>query len=170
MDSIVIRGGAVLEGEIQVSGAKNAALPLLFATLLTPERCRLRHVPALADIRTTLKVLQHLGAEVTAAAEGHEVTVEARDLTSTEAPYELVKTMRASFLALGPLLARFGHARVSTPGGCAIGARSTCTSPASRRWGPGSASARATSRRRPGGSAAPPSCSTSPPWARPSSS
>jgi UDP-N-acetylglucosamine 1-carboxyvinyltransferase len=123
MDSIVIRGGAVLEGEIQVSGAKNAALPLLFATLLTPERCRLRHVPALADIRTTLKVLQHLGAEVTAAAEGHEVTVEARDLTSTEAPYELVKTMRASFLALGPLLARFGHARVSTPGGCAIGAR-----------------------------------------------
>ncbi len=123
MDSIVIRGGAVLEGEIQVSGAKNAALPLLFATLLTPERCRLRRVPALADIRTTLKVLQHLGAEVTAAAEGHEVTVEARDLTSTEAPYELVKTMRASFLALGPLLARFGHARVSTPGGCAIGAR-----------------------------------------------
>ena len=123
MDSIVIRGGVVLEGEIEVSGAKNAALPLLFATLLTSERCRLRHVPALADIRTTLKVLQHLGATVTPGAEGHEVTVEARHLTSTEAPYELVKTMRASFLALGPLLARFGHARVSTPGGCAIGAR-----------------------------------------------
>ncbi len=123
MDSIVIRGGVVLEGEVEVSGAKNAALPLLFATLLTPEPCRLRHVPALADIRTTLRVLQHLGAVVTPDAEGHEVTVEARHLTSIEAPYELVKTMRASFLALGPLLARFGHARVSTPGGCAIGAR-----------------------------------------------
>jgi UDP-N-acetylglucosamine 1-carboxyvinyltransferase len=123
MDSIVIRGGVTLEGEVEVSGAKNAALPLLFATLLTPQRCRLRHVPALADIRTTLRVLQHLGAEVTPGAEGHEVSVEARSLTSTEAPYELVRTMRASFLALGPLLARFGHARVSTPGGCAIGAR-----------------------------------------------
>ncbi len=123
MDSILIRGGVVLEGEVEVSGAKNAALPLLFATLLTPEPCRLRHVPALADIRTTLKVLQHLGATVTPGAGGHEVTVEARQLTGTEAPYELVKTMRASFLALGPLLARFGHARVSTPGGCAIGAR-----------------------------------------------
>jgi UDP-N-acetylglucosamine 1-carboxyvinyltransferase len=123
VDSIVIRGGVVLEGEIEVSGAKNAALPLLFATLLTPEPCRLRHVPALADIRTALKVLEHLGAAVTPGAEGHEVTVEARQLTSTEAPYQLVKTMRASFLALGPLLARFGHARVSTPGGCAIGAR-----------------------------------------------
>jgi UDP-N-acetylglucosamine 1-carboxyvinyltransferase len=123
VDSIVIRGGVVLEGEIEVSGAKNAALPLLFATLLTPEPCRLRHVPALADVRTTLKVLEHLGAAVTPGAEGHEVTVEARQLTSTEAPYQLVKTMRASFLALGPLLARFGNARVSTPGGCAIGAR-----------------------------------------------
>jgi UDP-N-acetylglucosamine 1-carboxyvinyltransferase len=123
VDSIVIRGGMVLEGEVEVSGAKNAALPLLFATLLTPEPCRLRHVPALADIRTTLKVLAHLGAEVTPGREGHEVTVEARTLTGTEAPYELVRTMRASFLALGPLLARFGRARVSTPGGCAIGAR-----------------------------------------------
>jgi UDP-N-acetylglucosamine 1-carboxyvinyltransferase len=123
VDSIVIRGGVVLDGEVEVSGAKNAALPLLFATLLTPDRCRLRHVPALADVRTTLRVLEHLGAAVTLGAEGHEVTVEARDLTSTEAPYELVKTMRASFLALGPILARFGHARVSTPGGCAIGAR-----------------------------------------------
>jgi UDP-N-acetylglucosamine 1-carboxyvinyltransferase len=123
VDSIVIRGGVVLEGEIEVSGAKNAALPLLFATLLTPEPCRLRHVPALADIRTTLKVLEHLGAEIAPGDEGHEVTVEARQLSSTEAPYQLVKTMRASFLALGPLLARFGQARVSTPGGCAIGAR-----------------------------------------------
>jgi UDP-N-acetylglucosamine 1-carboxyvinyltransferase len=123
VDSIVIRGGRALEGEVEVSGSKNAALPLLFATLLTPEPCRLRNVPALADIRTTLKVLERLGAEVTPGPEGHEVTVTARNLSSTEAPYELVKTMRASFLALGPLLARFGHARVSTPGGCAIGAR-----------------------------------------------
>ena len=123
MDSIVIRGGRALEGEVDVSGSKNAALPLLFATLLTPEPCRLRNVPALADIRTTLKVLGRLGADVERDPEGHGVTVTARNLSSTEAPYELVKTMRASFLALGPLLARFGHARVSTPGGCAIGAR-----------------------------------------------
>jgi UDP-N-acetylglucosamine 1-carboxyvinyltransferase len=123
MDSIVIEGGTVLEGEVEVSGAKNAALPLLFATLLTPERCVLRHVPALADIRTTLAVLRHLGAEVMESEGGHRVAVEAGVIGCTEAPYELVKTMRASFLALGPLLARFGTARVSTPGGCAIGAR-----------------------------------------------
>src|SRR5215475_8659984 len=123
MDSIVIEGGTVLDGEVEVSGAKNAALPLLFATLLTPERCVLRHVPALADIRTALAVLKHLGAEVAQAENGHEVAVQAGAISCTEAPYELVKTMRASFLALGPLLARFGTARVSTPGGCAIGAR-----------------------------------------------
>ena len=123
MDSIVIEGGTVLEGEVEVSGAKNAALPLLFATLLTPERCVLRHVPALADIRTALAVLKHLGADVAQAENGHEVAVQAGAIGCTEAPYELVKTMRASFLALGPLLARFGTARVSTPGGCAIGAR-----------------------------------------------
>jgi len=123
MDDIVVEGGRRLEGDVVVSGAKNAALPLLFSTLLTPERCVLRHVPALADIRTALAVLRHLGARVTVSPDGHEVMVEARELASTEAPYDLVKTMRASFLVLGPLLARFGHARVSTPGGCAIGAR-----------------------------------------------
>jgi UDP-N-acetylglucosamine 1-carboxyvinyltransferase len=123
VDSIVIRGGAVLQGEVEVSGAKNAALPLLFATLLTPERCTLRHVPALADIRTTLAVLRHLGADVVESADEHEVSVEARTLDRTEAPYDLVRKMRASFLTLGPLLARFGRARVSLPGGCAIGAR-----------------------------------------------
>lgn len=123
MDSIVIRGGARLEGEVTVSGSKNAALPLLFSTLLTRERSIVRNVPALADVRTTLKVLEHLGARVTRSLDGHEVVIEPQDVTCTEAPYELVKTMRASFLALGPLLARFGHARVSTPGGCAIGAR-----------------------------------------------
>jgi len=123
MKEIVVDGGRRLEGDVVVSGSKNAALPLLFSTLLTRERCVLRNVPALADIRTALAVLRHLGAEVTLSPEGHEVIVEARSLGSTEAPYDLVKTMRASFLVLGPLLARFGHARVSTPGGCAIGAR-----------------------------------------------
>src|SRR5262245_16268860 len=123
MDEIVVEGGRHLEGEVLVSGSKNAALPLLFSTLLTKERCVVHNVPALADIRTALAVLRHLGARVAVSPDGHEVVIEARDLTSTEAPYDLVKTMRASFLVLGPLLARFGHARVSTPGGCAIGAR-----------------------------------------------
>jgi UDP-N-acetylglucosamine 1-carboxyvinyltransferase len=123
MKEIVVDGGRRLTGEVVVSGSKNAALPLLFSTLLTRERCVLRNVPALADIKTALAVLRHLGAEVTLSPEGHEVIVEARDVGSTEAPYDLVKTMRASFLVLGPLLARCGHARVSTPGGCAIGAR-----------------------------------------------
>jgi len=123
VDTIVIRGGAILNGEVVVSGSKNAALPLLFSTLLTRERCVLRNVPVLADIRTAMAVLQHLGARVSRSPDGHDVMVEARDVTAMDAPYELVKTMRASFLVLGPLLARFGRARVSTPGGCAIGAR-----------------------------------------------
>ena len=123
MDSIVIKGGAILNGELVVSGSKNAALPLLFSTLLTRERCVLHNVPALADIRTALAVLRHLGARVSQSSDGHDVVIEARDIGAVDAPYELVKTMRASFLVLGPLLARFGRARVSTPGGCAIGAR-----------------------------------------------
>ena len=123
MDTIVIRGGAVLGGEVTVSGSKNAALPLLFSTLLTPRRCVIRNVPVLRDIRTAVAVLRQLGARVSPSGDGHEITVDARDVDRTEAPYELVKTMRASFLVLGPLLARFGRARVSTPGGCAIGAR-----------------------------------------------
>jgi len=123
MDTIVIRGGAELEGEVVLSGSKNAALPVLFATLLTRERSVVRNVPALADVRTTIQVLEHLGARVTQSPDGHEVVVEPGAVACSEAPYELVKTMRASFLVLGPLLARFGHARVSTPGGCAIGAR-----------------------------------------------
>ena len=123
METIVIKGGAQLGGEVVVSGSKNAALPLLFSTLLTPERVVIRNVPALADVHTAIQVLRHLGARVSRSPDGHEVAVEARDIGCTEAPYDLVKTMRASFLVLGPLLARFGHARVSTPGGCAIGAR-----------------------------------------------
>jgi UDP-N-acetylglucosamine 1-carboxyvinyltransferase len=122
VDKIVVRGGRPLAGEVQVSGSKNAALPLLFASLLTDEPCRFRNVPELADVRTTIRLLQGLGVEL-CGQEGHAVTLRARSLSSYEAPYDLVKTMRASFLALGPLLAREGRARVSTPGGCAIGAR-----------------------------------------------
>jgi len=121
MDKILIRGGKRLAGEVEVAGAKNAALPILFATLLTPEPCVLRNLPDVVDVRTTLHLLEDLGAQV--QRENGYVRIEAARLTGREARYELVKTMRASFLVLGPLLARFGNARVSTPGGCAIGAR-----------------------------------------------
>ncbi|MBI3302939.1 MAG: UDP-N-acetylglucosamine 1-carboxyvinyltransferase [Deltaproteobacteria bacterium] len=122
MDKIVVRGGVPLRGEIAVSGSKNATLPLLFASLLTEDECRLGRVPQLADIRTTLRLLRDLGVQYDWLSDS-EVAVTARTVRHLEAPYELVKTMRASFLVLGPLLARFGRARVSTPGGCAIGAR-----------------------------------------------
>lgn len=121
MDTIVVRGGARLCGEVTVDGAKNAALPVLFAALLTDEPCVFRNVPQVVDVKTALRLLADLGAEV--KQEGSTVYVRARHLRSVEAPYDLVKTMRASFLVLGPLLARVGRARVSTPGGCAIGAR-----------------------------------------------
>ncbi|MFP6665083.1 MAG: UDP-N-acetylglucosamine 1-carboxyvinyltransferase [Deltaproteobacteria bacterium] len=121
MDEIIIGGGRRLCGEVQVSGAKNAALPILFATLLTPEVSRVTNVPDVADCRTTARLLAKLGAEV--SVEGDTVTVAAARIEECEANYDLVKTMRASFLAMGPLLARFGHARVATPGGCAIGSR-----------------------------------------------
>lgn len=121
MDKILIRGGRRLKGEVAVDGAKNAALPILLATLLTPERCTFANVPRVVDVSTTLRLLADLGARID---EGDGViSVQAERLARLEAQYELVKTMRASFLALGPLLARFGHARVSTPGGCAIGSR-----------------------------------------------
>lgn len=122
MDKIVVRGGVPLRGEIAVSGSKNAALPLLFASLLTEEECRLSRVPQLIDIRTTLRLLRDLGVQHDWLSD-QEVALTAKTVRQYEAPYELVKTMRASFLVLGPLLARFGKARVSTPGGCAIGAR-----------------------------------------------
>src|SRR5207237_1587489 len=122
MDKIVVRGGVPLRGEIAVSGSKNAALPLLFASLLTEDECRLGQVPQLVDIRTALRLLHDLGVEYDWLSDS-EVALNARTVRHLEAPYELVKTMRASFLVLGPLLARFGRARVSTPGGCAIGAR-----------------------------------------------
>lgn len=121
MEKIVIKGGVSLAGEVQVSGAKNSALPLLFATLLADGQSEICNIPHLRDINTAVKLLSELGAEVGFNADC--VKVDATKLRSVEAPYDLVKTMRASVLVLGPLLARFGHARVSLPGGCAIGAR-----------------------------------------------
>jgi UDP-N-acetylglucosamine 1-carboxyvinyltransferase len=128
MDKLLIRGGRRLAGEVVISGAKNAALPELCATLLVGGPVTLHNVPKLQDVATTLKLLRGMGAAVTwgAKEEGgriDEVVVDASSLTSQEAPYELVKTMRASILVLGPLLARFGKAIVSLPGGCAIGSR-----------------------------------------------
>jgi UDP-N-acetylglucosamine 1-carboxyvinyltransferase len=122
MQKIVVKGGRPLRGTVRAGGSKNAGLPLLFAALLTGERCRLRGLPLVADVTTTLRLFDRLGVLVGDDEEG-AIVVEAPRLTSVEAPYELVKTMRASFLALGPVLARTGRARVSTPGGCAIGSR-----------------------------------------------
>ncbi|PLX98012.1 MAG: UDP-N-acetylglucosamine 1-carboxyvinyltransferase [Desulfuromonas sp.] len=121
MDKIVIHGGKRLQGEITLSGAKNSALPLLFATLLAGGDHRLRNVPQLRDIDTAGKLLEILGADV--QREGNQFAIEAGGIRSVEAPYDLVRTMRASVLVLGPLVSRLGHARVSLPGGCAIGAR-----------------------------------------------
>ena len=124
MDKLRIRGGRRLEGEVAISGAKNAALPELCAALLTAEPVTLANVPRLQDVTTMLKLLRSMGVAAERRAERtRRVTLDAGDLTSREAPYELVKTMRASILVLGPLLARFGEARVSLPGGCAIGSR-----------------------------------------------
>ena len=121
MDKFRILGPVSLAGEVNISGAKNSALPCLAAALLTREPVRLTNVPDVRDIRTMEKVLQHIGAFV--SADPSEVTIEAREIGKGEAPYELVKTMRASVLVLGPLLARAGSVRVSLPGGCAIGVR-----------------------------------------------
>src|SRR5690606_27700865 len=121
MDKLLIEGNGPLHGDIQVSGAKNAALPILCAGLLTAEDVHLSNVPNLQDVRTMLRLLRQMG--VRAEQEGESVLLNGAGINSPEAPYELVKTMRASILVLGPLLARFGEARVSLPGGCAIGAR-----------------------------------------------
>ncbi len=116
-------GGSRLEGSVGISGAKNAALPILFATLLSTEKSTIRNVPALADIRTTLKVLEALGVRTSFDENSHTILADGTLIESIEAPYDLVRTMRASVLTLGPLLARKGEAKVSLPGGCAIGAR-----------------------------------------------
>jgi UDP-N-acetylglucosamine 1-carboxyvinyltransferase len=121
MDALVIQGGRPLSGRVAISGAKNAALPVMAATLLAPGVHRLRNVPDLRDTRTFAEVLSKLGARVT--FEGDLCTIDSTKLDSVEAPYELVKTMRASIYVLGPLLARMGGARVSLPGGCAWGPR-----------------------------------------------
>ena len=122
MDKFLIRGGKPLQGKIEISGAKNSALPCLAATLLTPETVILHNVPYVKDLITQRRLLEDLGATVlTPELRTHKVT--ANNIQVYEAPYELVKTMRASVLALGPLLARFGQAKVSLPGGCAIGTR-----------------------------------------------
>jgi UDP-N-acetylglucosamine 1-carboxyvinyltransferase len=124
MDKLLIRGGRRLEGEIAIAGAKNAALPELCAALLVGEPVVLANVPHLQDVATTLKVLRTMGAQAERSTDRpDEVVIDASGPITPEAPYELVKTMRASILVLGPLLARFGRATVSLPGGCAIGSR-----------------------------------------------
>jgi UDP-N-acetylglucosamine 1-carboxyvinyltransferase len=121
MDKLLIHGGHRLHGEIPVSGAKNAALPILCASLLVPGPVQVDNVPMLQDVRTTLALLGRMG--VRSSLEAGRVTLDASQVSHLEAPYDLVKTMRASILVLGPLVARFGEARVSLPGGCAIGQR-----------------------------------------------
>ncbi len=121
MDKLLIEGGVALSGEVAISGAKNAALPLLCAALLSREPLTLTNVPDLNDIGTMLRLLQQMGVKTT--REGNVVTLDASGLDNPVAPYEMVKTMRASILVLGPLVARCGEAKVSLPGGCAIGAR-----------------------------------------------
>jgi len=125
MDKFKITGGRPLSGRVMVSGAKNAALPALTAALLTEERVVLHNIPRVRDISTMRSLLEDLGVDssVTHEAHGNRIEIEARQLLNSVAPYELVKQMRASILVLGPLVARFGQARVSLPGGCAIGVR-----------------------------------------------
>jgi len=123
MDTLLIEGGAHLSGEFRASGAKNAALPCLTATLLTSQPVRLTNVPALRDIRTMTALLAEMGARLAWDEATGEVAIDCSGVFRLEAPYDLVRTMRASVLCLGPLVARYGHARVSLPGGCAIGER-----------------------------------------------
>ncbi len=121
MDYLSIKGPVRLEGEVEISGAKNAALPLIAATLLSDEPCTIENVPEVADIHTLLKLFGKLGSRF--IFEDHTLTIDNEAIENTRATYEIVKTMRASILVLGPLLARFGHCEVSLPGGCAIGQR-----------------------------------------------
>src|SRR5580704_11940103 len=124
MDRFKIQGGRRLEGTVRISGAKNAALPAMAAALLTSEPVRLQNIPHVRDIITMAKLLAHMRCRVESPdIPPSEFIIEAQTVSHAEAPYELVKTMRASVLTLGPLVARFGYARVSLPGGCAIGAR-----------------------------------------------
>lgn len=121
MQKLAIQGGSPLHGEVMISGAKNAALPIMCASLLSAEPLHLSNVPDLHDVATMLKLLQQMG--VSADVQGEQMTLHGAHVNKLEAPYDMVKTMRASVLVLGPLVARFGEARVSLPGGCAIGSR-----------------------------------------------
>src|SRR5690348_12372061 len=124
MDRFKIHGGRPLNGTVQISGAKNAALPAMAAALLTAEPVHLHNIPRVRDIITMAKLLAHMRCRVESPdIPPSEFTIQAESVSHVEAPYELVNTMRASILTLGPLVARFGYARVSLPGGCAIGAR-----------------------------------------------
>jgi UDP-N-acetylglucosamine 1-carboxyvinyltransferase len=121
MDRFKIHGGIKLEGEVRISGAKNAALPAMAASLLTPEAVHLKNIPHVRDIITMAKLLAHMRCKVESPdIPPSEFIIRAETISHAEAPYELVKTMRASVLTLGPLVARFGYARVSLPGGCSI--------------------------------------------------
>ena len=122
MDYLHITGGAKLQGEINISGAKNAALPLLSATLLSNRPVQIDNLPNVADVKTLAKLLEHLGAVVSWLTP-HQAQIDANHIIHTKAIYDIVRKMRASILVLGPLLARCGHCEVSLPGGCAIGAR-----------------------------------------------
>lgn len=123
MDSFIVRGGQPLQGTLIASGSKNAALPIMAATLLSAERCTLHRIPVLRDIATMMTLLSSLGATATRPSSDGALMIDSRAVREFRAPYDLVKTMRASILVLGPLLARFGQAEVSFPGGCAIGSR-----------------------------------------------
>ena len=122
LDKLITNGGAVLEGEVRISGAKNAVLPIMAATLLADGPVKISNVPHLQDVTTTLELLGRMGVSLV-VDETMDIEVDARTITSFYAPYDLVKTMRSSILVLGPLLSRFGQAEVSLPGGCAIGSR-----------------------------------------------
>ena len=123
MDSFIVRGGQPLQGKLIASGSKNAALPIMAATLLSAERCALHRIPVLRDIATMMTLLSSLGATATRPSSDGALIIDSSAVSEFRAPYDLVKTMRASILVLGPLLARFGQAEVSFPGGCAIGSR-----------------------------------------------
>ena len=122
MAQIQINGGIPLHGEVRISGAKNAVLPILVASLLGDSPSRVSNVPHLQDVTTTMELLGRMGAELSIDSR-MQVDIDPRSMRHYEAPYDLVKTMRASILVLGPLVARYGRARVSLPGGCAIGSR-----------------------------------------------
>ena len=121
LNKIIVTGGSTLEGTVTISGAKNAILPIIVAALLSSEKCVIQDAPRLADVETITEVLSILGADVN--LEGSTLQIDSTNLKSYEAPYEYVRKMRASFLVMGPLLARLGRAKISMPGGCAIGTR-----------------------------------------------